>query len=52
MEIPYIHGQLHDVIDYSKLIKLQASSTNDISKVVSYKKKFAKKRKDYEYFFC
>ena len=28
--IPYIIGQLHSVIDYEKLIQLQAEQTNNI----------------------
>lgn len=34
---PVIHGQLHDVIDYIKLIEMQAKKTNGQMKIVSFK---------------
>ena len=30
--VPYIIGQMHSVIDYQKLIQLQAEQTNNIGK--------------------
>ena len=30
--VPYIIGQMHSVIDYQKLIQLQAEQTNNIRK--------------------